>query len=232
MTGDRLLPVTLSGASAVAATAYDLNWGAIAGGVTAIGFAAAGVWWQVAQNRTNAFKATEAAKLEAFKATEEAKLEVYRESEKAKLEIQKIQDEQNKESLSAQLASIQRSLDEANRSLQDARHLNSQLNDTLRIMGEENAEGRKRVEAANEKLHTLINEANVSKLLHQEEVMTLQAAKEEYSTKLNDTLAKVEELGRENARLAQQLVARAAHTEARVVANEDKIQALESGGKS
>jgi hypothetical protein len=124
---ERFLPIGVGGLSTIAASILDTNFGTVAAGITALSTAIGAGIWQVSSRKTAAFKEAETARREA-----------YRDDEMAKIEIQRQRDQLNKDSLSArldqmgaQLTMIQRSADEANRSLEDARQFNAALRASL-----------------------------------------------------------------------------------------------------
>lgn len=143
---DRLIPTyagfTFSGLMAM----VDLNFGALAGGLTVVGTAFLALSWQSSKNKVEAFKSMEAAKLQ------------------AKRDL----DEYMKGSISNKLDSLQGSVDEA----KDLATQRSSVITDLKLIIDTM---RTRVEDANFKLHGLVNESNAAKLLHAAETAELQS---------------------------------------------------------
>src|SRR4051794_30912606 len=102
------------GGTWLAATVADVNWGAVAGGITGGGLAFSGAWWSIASARNKSYQENEAAKLQAFRESEVAKLEAFQANERAKLQMQREADDVNRGSISVAMERLNRNLEEAN----------------------------------------------------------------------------------------------------------------------
>lgn len=138
-----LAPVALSVAGSLVAGLADVNWAGAGSVITGLCMAIGGGYWYIAQKRTRVYAASKAAELKVYRDSEEAKLKLAREAEAdklqlfrdseaaklkvlraaavAKIKIQQMDDEANKDSLSAQLRLIQEGMNEALRGQEEAR---------------------------------------------------------------------------------------------------------------
>lgn len=141
---DRLLPVSLTVAGSVLGTALlDVNWGALAGTIGAGGMAVAGAYFAFMSNKTKAFVADQAAKLEVAERAENSRIELLERESAARLKIQraeaaarvKIQREQedaNRVSLTAKVRQLEAKLEEKRKQWHDQADAQNGILDKVR----------------------------------------------------------------------------------------------------
>jgi hypothetical protein len=173
---DKLIAGLIASAGTVTAAIYDINWGAAAGAITGLSMAVGGGIYFISERKTKAYSLAKAAEVEA-----------YRESELAKLEVQKQRDEANKESLSAKLDQIQRSSDEMNHQLQDARNVAATSAQLLAAQKEISDATLAIAKSTNDKLHRIINELTVKSLQKDAEILDLRHKLDAASAELGCT---------------------------------------------
>lgn len=215
----RIVPIAIGAVTSVAGALVDINYGAIAAGITIVGTASAAAYWQLVSNRTRAFRESEAAKLEA-----------YRNAERAKLELQKERDDLNKTSLSAQLDQLISQGAETNRRLEDARALAAQQAAIIASQNDLQKESRKRIEDANIHLHDVLDELNGRKLQHEAETDDLRRRLDATTEQLRTANDRLTAMHQDAADLAEKAACKWVETEAKVDRNTAAIEEIKADG--